>query len=157
MIGHFRSELQLIDSAGRLAQRWRTCGALTIGLRGELGSGKTTWARALLRGLGYPGRVPSPTYTLLEDYEVGGLHVVHLDLYRLGSEEELENLGIRDRLGQPGTWLLIEWPERAPRLAAACDLLLDFALESAAGRSVTFTAQTPAGHAALPSAAELVS
>ena len=128
-----------------------------MGLRGDLGTGKTTWVRALLRGLGYTGRVPSPTYTLLEHYAVGDRDVLHLDLYRLGSEDELENLGIRDWLGRPRAWLLVEWPERAPRLAAGCDLLLDFAFAPQLGRNVTFTPQTTAGVAALPVASELVS
>ncbi len=147
---NFRSEAQLADAAGRLAQRWRAAAdTLTIALRGDLGTGKTTWARALLRGLGYTGRVPSPTYTLLEQYRVAELEVVHLDLYRLAGEEELEQLGIRDWLARPGTWLLVEWPERAPRLLAGCDLVLDFAFEGPTGRRVTFAAPTPAGTAAL--------
>jgi tRNA threonylcarbamoyladenosine biosynthesis protein TsaE len=141
-----------------IARRWHAAaGALTVGLRGDLGTGKTTWVRALLRGLGYTGRVPSPTYTLLEHYAVGDRDVLHLDLYRLGSEDELENLGIRDWLGRPRAWLLVEWPERAPRLAAGCDLLLDFAFAPQLGRNVTFTPQTTAGVAALPVASELVS
>ena len=71
--------------------------------------------------------MPSPTYTLLEHYSVGALAVVHLDLYRLASETELENLGLRDWLEQPATWVLVEWPERAPQLEARCDLLLEIA------------------------------
>ena len=81
----FSSEPELIDFAGKVAARARARKRwpLVVGLRGELGAGKTTWVRALLRGLGYAGRVPSPTYTLLEHYPVGRLTVVHLDLYRL--------------------------------------------------------------------------
>ena len=75
----------------RAARAW----PLVLGLRGDLGSGKTTWVRAMLRGLGYRGRVPSPTYTLLEQYACGDLAVVHLDLYRLRGDDELENLGLR--------------------------------------------------------------
>ena len=157
MIGHFRSETQLADFAYQCARRWSAYqGSLTIALRGDLGTGKTTWARALLRGLGFNGRVPSPTYTLIEHYRVGDLEVVHLDLYRLTGETELENLGIRDWLARPRTWLLVEWPERAPRLAAAAGLVLDLALASPTGRSVGLAAQTADGAALAAAVAELL-
>ena len=147
----FRSEAELIDSAGQFARGLRASGArpLVMALAGELGSGKTTWARAMLRGLGYPGRVPSPTYTLLEQYEVGDLTVVHLDLYRLRGDAELENLGLRDWLAHPHTWVVLEWPERAPRLAQRCDLLLEFAHTGADCRRVTISGATRAGIDAL--------
>jgi tRNA threonylcarbamoyladenosine biosynthesis protein TsaE len=120
-----------------------------IGLAGTLGSGKTTWARAMLRGLGYQGRVPSPTYTLLEQYDVGDLTVVHLDLYRLTGDAELENLGLRDWLADPNTWVLFEWPERAPGLARRCDLILEFVDAGDNARRVTLRAATRAGIEAL--------
>jgi len=82
-----------------------------IFLHGELGAGKTTFARGFLAGLGHTGRVPSPTYTLVEPYEVSGRCVWHLDLYRLGDGAELEYLGL-DEMAGPGAVLLIEWPER---------------------------------------------
>jgi tRNA threonylcarbamoyladenosine biosynthesis protein TsaE len=122
---------------------------LLIGLRGELGAGKTTFVRALLRGLGYEARVPSPTYTLLEHYAVGELVVVHLDLYRLASEVELENLGLRDWLETPATWVLIEWPDRAPELARRCDLLLTLEEQEPGTRRLSMHAGTRAGIAAL--------
>ena len=146
-VAHFRSESELIDFAGEAgrrlaaAKRW----PLLIGLRGELGAGKTTFVRALLRGLGYEARVPSPTYTLLEHYAVGELVVVHLDLYRLASEAELENLGLRDWLEAPATWVLIEWPDRAPGLARRCDLLLTFEETEPGARRLTLRAATEAG------------
>lgn len=124
---------------------------LVIGLTGDLGAGKTTWMRAMLRGLGYEGRVPSPTYTLLEQYRCGDLTVVHLDLYRLRGGEELEHLGLRDWLAEPRCWIAVEWPERAPELAARCDLELALAVTSATGRRVTLAARTPAGIEALRS------
>src|SRR5215467_2597084 len=151
LVVHFRSESELIDFAGvagrRLAaaKRW----PLLIGLRGELGAGKTTLTRALLRGLGYEARVPSPTYTLLEHYAVGELVVVHLDLYRLASEAELENLGLRDWLEKEATWVLIEWPDRAPELARCCDLLLVLEEVEPGTRRLIVVAGTPAGIAAL--------
>src|SRR5262245_26744204 len=151
LIKNFQTEIELADFAGTIAKEWRADGhySLLIGLRGELGSGKTTWARAQLRGLGHTGRVPSPTYTLLEHYAVGELEVIHLDLYRVRSEDEVANLGLRDWLATQRTWMLVEWPERAPKLAARCDLILDFRFAGATARSVTFTAFTPSGRSAL--------
>jgi tRNA threonylcarbamoyladenosine biosynthesis protein TsaE len=148
------SEPRLAEVAGAFARALHSACAwpLVIGLRGDLGSGKTTWVRAMLRGLGYSGRVPSPTYTLLEQYACGSLLVVHLDLYRLRSGEELENLGLRDWLAEPQRWLAVEWPERAPELAARCDVTLAFEIPSSdAGRRVTVTAGTPAGVEAMRS------
>jgi tRNA threonylcarbamoyladenosine biosynthesis protein TsaE len=151
LVVHFRSESELADFAGETgrrlaaAKRW----PLLIGLRGELGAGKTTFVRALLRGLGYEARVPSPTYTLLERYAIGELVVVHLDLYRLASEVELENLGLRDWLETPATWVLIEWPDRAPELARRCDLLLTLEEKEPGTRRLTLSAGTQAGIAAL--------
>ncbi len=143
----FRDEAELIDSAGQFARRLHSSGArpLVIGLTGALGSGKTTWARAMLRGLGYRGRVPSPTYTLLEQYDVAGLTVVHLDLYRLTGDAELENLGLRDWLAAPDTWVVLEWPERAPVLARRCDLILEFADMGDNARHVTLRATNRVG------------
>jgi tRNA threonylcarbamoyladenosine biosynthesis protein TsaE len=124
---------------------------LVLGLHGDLGSGKTTWVRAMLRGLGYGGRVPSPTYTLLEQYAFEELTVVHLDLYRLRGADELENLGLRDWLAEPNVWLAVEWPERAPQLDERCDLALAFAVTSRGGRSVAISAATRLGIEALRS------
>jgi tRNA threonylcarbamoyladenosine biosynthesis protein TsaE len=86
-------------------------GALIVYLTGDLGAGKTTLARGFLRASGVTGTVRSPTYTLVESYEVAGLTIVHLDLYRLRDATELEPLGLRD-LARPGYLWLIEWPER---------------------------------------------
>jgi tRNA threonylcarbamoyladenosine biosynthesis protein TsaE len=117
---------------------------LLVGLSGELGAGKTTWVRGMLRGLGYAGRVPSPTYTLLEYYEVGALTVVHLDLYRLGEARELEFLGLRDWLAQESIWLLAEWPERGGAFAESLDLRLRLEIEGEA-RGGGAPAPDPAG------------
>jgi tRNA threonylcarbamoyladenosine biosynthesis protein TsaE len=151
LIKNFRLEAELIEFAGLFARRLRVarCQPLVVGLRGDLGCGKTTWARAMLRGLGYAGRVPSPTYTLLEQYLLDGLTIVHLDLYRLQGDDELENLGLRDWLAEPDTWVLVEWPERAPKLAARCDLAIDFADEGGTARQVVLHAATAVGIRAL--------
>ena len=85
---------------------------MVIYLRGDLGVGKTTFARAFVHGLGYRGRVKSPTYSLLEHYTAGDCQVLHLDLYRIVESGELEFLGIPD-LMDAKTFLLVEWPEIA--------------------------------------------
>ncbi|MEO0996761.1 MAG: tRNA (adenosine(37)-N6)-threonylcarbamoyltransferase complex ATPase subunit type 1 TsaE [Pseudomonadota bacterium] len=94
-------------------------------LYGELGAGKTSLVRGLLRELGVSGAVPSPTYTLVEPYRVAGLELYHLDLYRLADAGELDYLGFRE-LTDGVT--LIEWPERVPGLDARADLEVRLAL-----------------------------
>lgn len=103
----------------RLGPALRSGGLLT--LAGELGVGKTTLARALLRALGITGRVRSPTYALLEPYTLPDLAIAHVDLYRLSDPDELEALGLRDWL-KPGHLLLVEWPERAATALPRPDL-----------------------------------
>jgi tRNA threonylcarbamoyladenosine biosynthesis protein TsaE len=94
---------------GRLARILRQGG--TVHLHGDLGAGKTTLVRGLLRALGHAGSVRSPTYTLVETYLPDGLKLHHLDLYRLTDPEQLEDIGMRDLL-EPGAICLIEWPEK---------------------------------------------
>ncbi len=96
--------------------------SLLLGLSGELGSGKTTLARGLLRALGVAGSIRSPTYTLVEPYETARGTVHHLDLYRLrDGTTELESLGYRDLRAMPGL-VMVEWPERAGSALGAPDL-----------------------------------
>ena len=97
-----------------------------IYLKGPLGAGKTTVARGLLRALGVRGTIRSPTYTLLEPYDCAGRTLVHLDLYRLKDETELEPLGLRDYPPERCVWL-IEWPERAGRRLPPADLAVSLA------------------------------
>jgi len=151
LIAELGSEQAFTELAAEFASALRAARAwpLVVGLRGDLGSGKTTWVRAMLRGLGYEGRVPSPTYTLLEQYACGELTVVHLDLYRLRGQDELENLGLRDWLAEPERWIAVEWPERAPQLAERCDLMLEFAVTAPGGRRLTASAGTRVGIEAL--------
>jgi len=115
---------------------------LVIGLTGGLGAGKTSFVRALLRGLGYQDRVPSPTYTLLEQYDLDCLTVIHMDLYRLASAAEFEHLGVRDWLAEPRVWLLVEWPERAPQLLQRADLMIELEIVSENARRLVFSACT---------------
>lgn len=96
---------------GRVLARIPHAAAVSVHLQGDLGTGKTTLVRGLLRGRGYTGPVRSPTFTLIEPYDTAEGPVYHLDLYRLGDGEELEYLGLRDLLAEPAL-LLIEWPER---------------------------------------------
>ena len=93
----------------------------TVLLSGELGAGKSTFARALIKAAGHTGTVPSPTYTLVEPYQLPRGNIYHIDLYRVYSEEELRYLGwteLDDGLR------LVEWPDRAPGLSATADLEL---------------------------------
>jgi len=91
----------------------------TILLSGELGAGKSTFARAFITAAGHTGPVPSPTYTLVEPYQLPGIDIYHVDLYRVSDEEELQYLGW-DELDNG--LRLVEWPDRAPGLAATADL-----------------------------------
>jgi tRNA threonylcarbamoyladenosine biosynthesis protein TsaE len=93
-------------------------------LQGELGAGKTTCVRSLLRSLGVTGLVRSPTYTLVEIYPVATLTCVHVDLYRLQSLTEVDELGLRDQVG-PASLLLVEWPERGGAALPPADLTVD--------------------------------
>jgi tRNA threonylcarbamoyladenosine biosynthesis protein TsaE len=90
-------------------------------LRGELGAGKTTCVRSLLRALGVTGLVRSPTYTLVETYILTTLTCVHVDLYRLQTLTEVDELGLRDLVG-PGCLLLVEWPEKGADALPPADL-----------------------------------
>lgn len=105
-------------------------------LQGELGAGKSTLARALLTALGHDGLVPSPTYTLVEPYELPRGNVYHVDLYRISSTDELHFLGfgeLREGL------MLVEWPERVPDLVDEADLLVALAYDGD-GRRADITA-----------------
>lgn len=118
-------------------------GPRVLALSGELGAGKTTLTRGLLRALGATGTVRSPTYTLVESYELGAWQVHHLDLYRLRDAGEAEGLGLRDLL-TPTALLVIEWPERDAPLAARADLRVRLVYEGDARRA-ELEPRSPAG------------
>lgn len=99
-----------METRGREMAGSVTCGQC-IYLSGDLGAGKTTFARGLLRGLGVDGSITSPTFTLINEYDAGALKILHLDLYRVEDPAEIEYLGLRDLFDEQ-TVLLIEWPER---------------------------------------------
>ena len=112
-------------------------------LRGELGAGKTTFARGFAHALGVTGLVRSPTYTLLELYPAGALTLVHVDLYRVRTSAELASLGLRE-WAAPGHLWLIEWPERATGGLPAADLTVAFSVDGT-GHQIEMTASSALG------------
>ncbi len=119
--------------------------SLVIYLNGDLGAVKTTLVRGFLQGLGHTGRVPSPTYTLVEPYAVAGFAVAHIDLYRLQSAAEVEMLALAE-LGGSGTITLIEWPENGGMGVPAADLQVELDIDGA-GRTLCLRGVSPAGEA----------
>lgn len=126
------SESEMLSLGASLAGRFRAGGV--VYLRGDLGAGKTTLVRGILRGLGFDGRVKSPSFGLIESYEIDGLAVHHLDLYRLGSPAELEFLGLEDLLSGREL-LLVEWPERGGGWLPVPDVCINIEI-SGSGRIV---------------------
>ena len=120
---------------------------MVIYLHGDLGAGKTTLVRAVLHALGYTGRVKSPTYTLLEHYQIAELHLRHFDLYRFNHAEEWEQAGFRDEFDGRNI-CLIEWPEKAQGLIPAADIVITFEI-LAESRHLEIHALTQTGIACL--------
>jgi tRNA threonylcarbamoyladenosine biosynthesis protein TsaE len=133
------------ESLGRaLAKAFPGVGSGTIvHLRGELGSGKTTCARSLLHALGVTATVRSPTYTLVDTYSVADLICVHVDLYRVQTTTEVEELGLRDMTG-PGYLMLIEWPEKGGIAVPPADIHLQLSYQRDA-RSAALSAVSGTG------------
>jgi tRNA threonylcarbamoyladenosine biosynthesis protein TsaE len=116
---------------------------MVVHLRGELGSGKTTCARALLHALGVTAPVRSPTYTLVDTYSVAALTCVHVDLYRVQTTTEVEELGLRD-MTAPGYLMLVEWPEKGGAAVPPADLSLQLVYKGDA-RSAALSAGSAMG------------
>ena len=116
---------------------------LLILLNGDLGAGKTTISRGILQGLGYCGAVKSPTYTLVEPYDLEIGKVFHFDLYRLMDPEELEHIGFSDYLSQANL-CIIEWPENGGSYIPQADIKIDIS-QYESGRKLTLTSNTDVG------------
>lgn len=119
-----------------------------VALHGDLGAGKTTLVRHLLHALGVEGRIKSPTYAVVEAYELPQLNVWHFDFYRFSDPREWEDAGFRDIFASPGL-KLAEWPEKAQTMLPVADLDIHIMTAADATRQVTLTANTPAGAALL--------
>ncbi len=142
---HLSDEAATLDLGARLARV--IAPGLSLYLHGDLGSGKTTLARGLLRGLGYAGRVKSPSYTLVELYTVSRLNLYHFDFYRFRDPKEWRDAGFSEYFNDASV-CLVEWPEKAAGLLPVADL--DLALEFADdGRELSIHAGTESGQACL--------
>ncbi|WP_126455897.1 tRNA (adenosine(37)-N6)-threonylcarbamoyltransferase complex ATPase subunit type 1 TsaE [Sulfuriflexus mobilis] len=142
---HIASDTAMQALGAKLARACQSHGV--IYLQGELGTGKTTLVRGLLRGLGHEGAVKSPTFTLVEPYTVNGVSIYHFDLYRLSDPEELEFMGLRDYFSAESL-CLIEWPQRGGALLPPADIVI--ALEHAGpARDLQISAHSPHGEAIL--------
>ncbi len=123
---------------------------LVLHLKGELGSGKTTLARGLIQALGHPGRVKSPSYTLVEPYGLLRLNLYHFDFYRFKERSEWLSSGLREHFN-PESFCIVEWPERAGDLLARPDLEIQLRYE-VQGRSAAPAAYSVPGEAWLATA-----
>ncbi|PWW34487.1 UNVERIFIED_ORG: tRNA threonylcarbamoyladenosine biosynthesis protein TsaE [Idiomarina abyssalis] len=140
-------QCELADEEGTLALAKKFSQVLqtplVVYLRGELGAGKTAFCRGVIQAMGHSGAVKSPTYTLVEPYQLQGWRIHHFDLYRLADPEELEYMGIRDYFSED-TLNFIEWPDKGYGWLPGADI--EIRIEYAGtGRKLTFSALTEAG------------
>ncbi|MCY7387345.1 MAG: tRNA (adenosine(37)-N6)-threonylcarbamoyltransferase complex ATPase subunit type 1 TsaE [Burkholderiales bacterium] len=133
----------VLGSALANALKESSSGAL-IYLSGDLGAGKTTLSRGILRALGFSGRVKSPTYTLVELYVVSKLNLYHFDFYRFGEPEEWQEAGFRDLFNETNI-CLVEWPEKAGGLLPPPDLTIAMKSSLISGREAHLAAHSPRG------------
>lgn len=145
-------KIQLVDEAALMAFAEHLAPIVSAGtviyLHGELGAGKTTLTRGFLRGLGYTGKVKSPTYTLVEPYDINGQPIYHFDLYRLQDARELEHMGIRDYF-TPQAICLIEWPEKGMPFLPKPDVTCHITFVSSDSREIHLEAHSDKGSAIL--------
>lgn len=141
------SAAQQMEDFGRTLAACSKERPVFITLQGPLGTGKTTLVRGFLYGLGYQGAVKSPTYTLVEPYQIAQKDIYHFDFYRINDPEELEDIGIRDYFDGQHT-CLIEWPENAQGLLPQPDLAIQIAYQDEA-RDLSIKACTSQGEGVL--------
>ncbi|RON01079.1 tRNA (adenosine(37)-N6)-threonylcarbamoyltransferase complex ATPase subunit type 1 TsaE [Pseudomonas brassicacearum] len=134
---YLANEDAMVALGNRIAQVTKGHGIIFLG--GDLGAGKTTLSRGIIRGLGHVGAVKSPTFTLVEPYEIGDIRAFHFDLYRLVDPEELEFLGIRDYL-EDDALCLIEWPQKGAGFLPKPDLTITISPHDS-GRSLNLSPQ----------------
>lgn len=145
----WQDEAQALAFAQTLA-RQPAIGQALIELQGDLGAGKTTFVRHLLKSLGVEGRIKSPTYAVVEPYTLGaaslqpGLNIWHFDFYRFNDPREWEEAGLRDIFASPGL-KLVEWPEKAGPHLPQPDLLISIEVLDDEARAITLTAHTATG------------
>ena len=144
---HWCDESATQAFAARLAAQAMLCQAL-IELRGDLGAGKTTLVRHLLRALGVEGRIKSPTYAVVEPYELSRFNAWHFDFYRFQDPREAADAGFRDIFASPGL-KLVEWPEKAAGSLPSADLVIEIEVLDDESRQVRLHAQTATGLALL--------
>ena len=138
-----RDEAEMLALGGRLAQACHA--AVVIYFHGQLGAGKTTLVRGFMRAMGYGGAVKSPTYTLIEPYDIGDWRIYHLDLYRVEDAAELAYLGLRE-LYEGKAVMLVEWPERGGTYLPPPDLVMEIEY-AIAGRQLLLKPHTATGEA----------
>jgi len=130
-----RSLAETEDLARRIAPQLRR--GDTLALKGELGAGKTALARAILRGLGVEGEVPSPSFTLVQEYTTRSVNIAHCDLYRIEQASDVDELGWEEAL-ESGA-LIVEWPERAPSRISGDALWIEIAIAGESARHVNIS------------------
>jgi tRNA threonylcarbamoyladenosine biosynthesis protein TsaE len=143
MIEYYLKDEQATLAFGKTLATLCPASLFTIHLEGELGAGKTTLTRGLLRQLGHKGNVKSPTYTLVERYELADRAVFHFDLYRLADPEELDYLGLDDYLSN-NSLSIIEWAKQGGAYLPKPDITIAINYHNS-GRNMTITPESPQG------------